>query len=36
VRIVPGERTNIKVTHREDLDMVNALLEMQRDTRESV
>jgi 2-C-methyl-D-erythritol 4-phosphate cytidylyltransferase len=27
VRIVPGPRTNIKVTHREDLDVVRALLE---------
>ncbi len=26
VRIVPGERTNIKVTHPEDLELIDALL----------
>ena len=26
VHIVPGERTNIKVTHQEDLELVDAIL----------
>jgi 2-C-methyl-D-erythritol 4-phosphate cytidylyltransferase len=27
VRVVPGDRTNIKVTHAEDLDIVRAIIE---------
>ncbi len=32
VRIVPGERANIKITHREDLELVDALLRVRHDS----